>query len=88
MDLSPDLKHARVYVSMLGEDHEGPLRALERAAPFLRRQLARHGGLRFTPTLRFVFDASVEAGDRVESILADLRAHRTDEAEEDDGAGD
>jgi ribosome-binding factor A len=80
VDLSPDLKNARVYVSVLGEDHEGPLRALERATPFLRRKLAGQAGLRFTPTLRFVFDASVETGERVESILAELRAARSDDA--------
>ncbi len=73
VDLSPDLKHARVYVSVLGQDHDGALSALEHATPFLRRQLARQSGLRFTPLLRFVFDASVETGGRVDSILDELR---------------
>jgi ribosome-binding factor A len=72
VDLSPDLRQARVHVSILQADPEEALGALAKAAPFLRRGLARHAGLRFTPQLRFVEDRSARTGSRVESLLRDL----------------
>jgi len=72
VDLSPDLKHARVYVTTMAEDRESTLEALKRATPFLRRSLARRGNLRFTPQLRFMIDESVETGFRVERLLQDI----------------
>lgn len=72
VSLSPDLKNARIWISVLGSDPDESVQALNRAASFLRRRLARDAGLRFTPQLQFAFDASVEGGQRVESILADL----------------
>lgn len=71
--LSPDLKHARVFVSVLG-DPAGTLEALHHAEPYLRRTLAARAGLRHTPDLRFVIDPSVAHGAKVEEILE--RLHR------------
>lgn len=71
--LSPDLRSARVFVSALDRDEEATLHALGRAAPFIRRMLARCAALRFTPELHFVFDRSVAAGSRVEGLLRSLR---------------
>jgi ribosome-binding factor A len=83
VDLSPDMRHARVYVSVLGQDQQTALQALRRATPFLRRGLARRSGLRFTPELRFSIDASVSTGHRVEDLLREIRNDRTDAAEPD-----
>lgn len=78
--LSPDLRHALVFVTVLDrDDREGSLRALNRAVPFLRRSLARRGGLRFTPQLRFLYDDGVESGQRVEGILSRIREERSAE---------
>jgi ribosome-binding factor A len=74
VDLSPDLKHARVYLTTMGDDREATLKALGRAAPFLRRSLAAGCNLRFTPQLRFLFDESVDTGFRVERLLQDTKA--------------
>ena len=76
--LAPDLRSARVYVSVLGGDAEPTLEALRRAAPFLRHILARRAGLRFTPDLRFVFDPTIASGSRIEALLRETHA----EAEE------
>lgn len=75
VELTPDLKLARVYVSTLGPgtEREQSLAGLRRAAPFLRRTLARKAGLRFTPRLEFLFDSTLEDGSRVERLLSDLR---------------
>lgn len=82
VDLSPDLKHARVFVSMLGEEsaRKDGLRALNHAAPFFRRALAKEGRLRFTPALRFVEDAAAQRGLRVEAALREIR--RADDEED------
>jgi ribosome-binding factor A len=96
VDLAPDLRNARVHVSVLGKDPETALRALRRATPFLKRGLARRAGLRFTPQLRFDIDASVADGFRVEQLLKEIRDERrgqippdtADDTEEpDEGSG-
>ena len=72
--LSPDLRHARVFVTILEQpDRDAALASLNGAAPFLRRSLARKAGLRFTPELKFFYDEGVDRGLRVEAILDDLR---------------
>jgi ribosome-binding factor A len=77
VELSPDLRHARVYVSVLGADLDASIAALRRATPFLRRELAHRAGLRFTPELRFLGDASIATGSRVERLLRDLEDERS-----------
>jgi ribosome-binding factor A len=72
--LTRDLRFARVYVTVLGQqDSRGTLEALNHATPFLRRALARQAGLRFTPELRFYLDEVAESGQRVDSLLRELR---------------
>ena len=82
VQLSPDLKNAKVYVSLLGDERALRLDALNRAVPFLRRGLARSAGLRFTPQLRFAIDESLDTGMRVEGILDDLELPDAAEAED------
>lgn len=72
--LSPDLRNARVYVSTLeSERRQQTLEALEHAAPFLRHRLADEAALRFTPSLEFRWDDSIEGGARVDHLLDELR---------------
>jgi ribosome-binding factor A len=69
--LSPDLRSARVYVSVLEEEREEEaLRALKRAAGFLRRGLASRLQLRNVPSLAFHADPSLRQGARIEEILS------------------
>ena len=70
--LSPDLRHAKVYFSVLGDETAETLAALEHATPFLRHQLARTAGLKHTPSLLFLVDSSIVGAQRIESILDDL----------------
>ncbi|MBI3769498.1 MAG: 30S ribosome-binding factor RbfA [Deltaproteobacteria bacterium] len=74
VDVSPDLKHARVFVSALGdaEARARSLAGLASARAFLQAHAGRRIGLRFTPELRFEIDPSFEAADRVERLLRDL----------------
>ena len=73
--VSPDLQLARVYYSSLGDEkaRQETAKALERATPYLRRQVGSRVKLRRVPELKFEFDESVGHQDRVEQILRDLK---------------
>lgn len=77
VDVTPDLQHARVFYTSLGQPAERrqTARALDRAAPFLRRQIGRRLRLRRVPDLHFVYDEGVEAQDRVEHLLREIHEH-------------
>jgi ribosome-binding factor A len=71
VDLSPDLKSARIYFTLLaGEAGAAPVLAVfKKAAGHLRRELASRLALRVVPELRFYFDTSVERGDRLTRLI-------------------
>ncbi len=73
--LSPDLRHAKVYVSVLGEEaeKERALRGLESGTGFLRGQLGRRLRLKVIPELRFLLDESVAHSDRINRLLSELK---------------
>ena len=68
---SPDLRHATVYVSVLGDasESEETLEGLRSAHGFLQRRVASELRLKNTPTLQFVYDDSVDRGMRITEIL-------------------
>ena len=78
VDMTPDLKFARVYYTVMGgeKEKEATARALERAAGFLQHQIAVALKLRFTPKLTFHWDESVDEGFRIDKILNDLEKGR------------
>jgi ribosome-binding factor A len=68
---SPDLRHARVYVSVLGNEaeREASLDGLRSAHGFLQRRVATELRLKHTPTLEFAYDDSVERGMRLSELI-------------------
>ena len=74
---SPDLRHARVYVSILGDEaeREQTLGALQAARGFLQGRLAAQLTIKHTPQLTFHFDDSVERGMRITQLLDQERSH-------------
>ena len=72
--VSPDLQLARVFYTALGDEKTRAAtgRALERAAPFLRRQIGARLRLKRTPELAFFYDESIAGQDRIEQILNEL----------------
>jgi ribosome-binding factor A len=68
---SPDLRHARVYVSVLGDQaaRDATLAGLRSAHGFLQRQVAHELRLKHTPTLDFAYDDSLERGARVSELI-------------------
>ncbi len=73
--MSPDLREATVYVSIHAPEveRERTLEGLHAAARYLQTEVARNLRLRHTPHLRFVYDESVERGDRIERLLREAR---------------
>jgi ribosome-binding factor A len=70
VDVSPDLSHAKVFFTLLNQELLGETtQGLRRAAGFLRSQLSRRMNLYTTPELRFVYDESVERGDRLSRLI-------------------
>ena len=71
VDTSPDLRHARVYVSVLGDDsvRRRSLAGLDSAHGFLQRRVASELRLKHTPTLQFVYDPSTDRGMRIAELL-------------------
>jgi ribosome-binding factor A len=78
--VTPDLQQARVFYTTIGDDkaRKESRRALERATPFLRRQIGRRLRLKRVPELDFFFDESIEQHDRIERILQELKDERAD----------
>jgi ribosome-binding factor A len=76
VSVTPDLQLARVYYTSLGDEKglRETDRALHRALPFLRRQIAQRVRLRRVPEIEFFYDKSVAQHDRVEQILQELKA--------------
>ncbi len=74
VDVSADLGHARVHVSVLGNEEQKTqvLAALERAEGFLHRQLMREMHIKRVPRLHFQLDQSMEEADRLTAMMRDL----------------
>jgi ribosome-binding factor A len=68
---SPDLRHARVYVSVLGDERarSSSLEGLRSAHGFLQGRVAAELSLKHTPTLTFKYDESVDRGMRITELL-------------------
>lgn len=73
VDTSPDLRHAHVYVSVLGDDDQraDSLAGLESSHGYLQRRVASELRLKHTPQLDFRYDDSVERGQRIQRLLSD-----------------
>ena len=70
VDTTPDLKYAKVYISVLDKsDCEQVLKGLKSAAGYLRRELGRALNLRSTPELSFIRDDSIEHGAHILEML-------------------
>ena len=80
VDVTPDLKYAKVYVSVLGRDAQwaASFQALDSARGFVWSWLRRHLDLRVTPEITFHPDRSMEHAAHIQSLLAELRTKARD----------
>jgi ribosome-binding factor A len=71
--VTPDLKHAKIYVSVLGTEKEAKesLAALNHASGFIRTQLGAMLRMKRTPELHFVYDETTETAARIEELLSE-----------------
>ena len=85
-DVTRDLRHAKIYVSVLEDDkREGMMKALKSAAGYIRRALGQNIIIRYSPELTFVSDENIAYGVHIAKVLAD--AQKTEGAnDEDEGA--
>ncbi len=77
-DITSDLSYAKVYFTVLDTTKKiDTLKALDRAKSFIRGKLSERVDIRHTPELKFIFDESIEYGDRIEKKIEEL--HEKDE---------
>lgn len=75
--MSPDLKHATVFVKpLLGQDEEAVLKALRTNTAYLQREVAKRVNLKFAARLKFLADESFEEGSHIDALLRDPHVAR------------
>ena len=77
--ITPDLKYAQVYVSILNSRNiKGTFDALKKSSGFVRTEIAKRINLRITPEIIFVLDDSIEYGQRIDKILKEILPQKPD----------
>lgn len=81
-EVSADLQHAKVYVSLMGSDkeQESCMHGLKHAAGFVQSKLGAQLKTRFTPTIRFVLDEGVKKSIEVSRLINEALAQSRPEA--------
>ena len=85
--ITPDLKYAKVYVSILNSKNiKETLAGLKKSSGYIRTEIAKRINLRITPELIFELDDSIEYGAKIDSVLKDImkdiNPEKTDKGEE------
>jgi ribosome-binding factor A len=73
VETSPNLRHAVVYIDVLGADASDALIALDHASHRLQSVIARQVRMKYTPVLEFAIDPGVIGGERIDAILRSLQ---------------
>ena len=84
VDLSPDIRQAQVYVSVMGreEDRKHTLQGLRAATGFIRSLLASRMTTKRAPELHFVLDQSIERGQRIISLIREVERETAERQEQ------
>ena len=78
VDVTNDLSFAKVYYTVLDDDKkEKTKEALDKAAPFIRKQLASRIEIRHTPELRFIYDKTEEYGSHIDKLINKINEEET-----------
>ena len=90
VEVTPDLKYCKAYVSVLGDAEAGKaiIEGLKSAEGFVRRELARRVNLRNTPQIRFILDQSIEYGVHMSHLIDQVAKADEDGSKETDAAGE
>lgn len=81
VEVTPDLHLARVYFTVIGDEavRRETAAGLKSSVPYLRRELGRRLRMRYVPDLLFLFDTSLEYGNRIETLIRELHAEESDD---------
>ena len=83
VDVTRDLRYAKVYVSIYEEDKREPMmKALKSAAGFIRHNIGRRVQLRYTPELLFELDTTIEYGVHIASLINQVRKTEGSQSDE------
>lgn len=84
VEVTPDLKYCKAYISVLGDEEAGKatIEGLRSAASFVRRELAHRVNLRNTPEIKFILDQSIEYGVNMSKLIDEVTKDLHDEEEE------
>ena len=83
VDVTRDLRYAKVYISIYEEEKREPMmKALRSAAGFVRHNLGRRVQLRYTPELLFELDTTIEYGVHIASLLNQVRKNEGSQSDE------
>ncbi len=76
VQVSKDLRHAKVYFSIIGSDEEKEktMAGLQSSSGYMRREIGRRLKLRYFPELTFKFDDSLEYASRIEKIIKEIKS--------------
>jgi ribosome-binding factor A len=73
VDVTDDLKMARIYISILKEEErQATLDILNSAKPFIRSELGKRVRMKFIPSIEFRLDTSIQYGARIDRLLKDI----------------
>ena len=86
VEVAPDLKTCKAYISVMGSDEEkkDTIAGLRSAEGYVRRQLAKRLNLRNTPEIQFVLDQSIEYGVHMSRLIDEVNKETPERDEEDD----
>ena len=84
VEVTPDLKYCKAYISVLGDEEAGKatIEGLRSAASFVRRELAHRVNLRNTPEIKFILDQSIEYGVNMSKKIDEVTKDLHDDEEE------
>ena len=84
VEVTPDLHLARVYYTVMGDDQARTEtgKGLEKATPFIRRELGRRMRIRYIPDLLFVFDSTLDYSEHINRLLKEADLREPDDSED------
>lgn len=84
VEVTPDLKYCKAYISVLGDEEAGKatIEGLRSAASFVRWELAHRVNLRNTPEIKFILDQSIEYGVNMSKLIDEVTKDLHDDEEE------
>lgn len=73
VEVSENLRHVKIFVSMAPEEKDATMQALHQVRSYVRREVGRQTGLKFTPEIEFVYDQTLDQAERIEQLLRSLK---------------